>query len=164
MIRLKQVDDDVRRTFLAGLPAADPDRTDGSVTVDGVAEWVQSGREVGNHTWDHPCLPRCSAKEQERQILVAHEWLADLLGQAPTLFAYPNGDASAFARSVLAKHGYAIGVQFDHKVAKLSSDPLLMSRLRLDSDASLDRTRAIASGLHSAAFFHRAAVRDRIRR
>src|SRR5690606_30141869 len=36
--------------------------------------WQDAGMEVGNHTWDHPCLDACTESEQTRQIAVAHDW------------------------------------------------------------------------------------------
>ena len=37
--------------------------------------WVAAGYELGDHTWDHPCLDRADEREQHRQIMDAHTWL-----------------------------------------------------------------------------------------
>ena len=68
------------------------------------------------------------------------------------MFAYPNGNVAATTRQVLKELGYEVAVEFDHRLANIDGDPLSLSRLRIDSDASVERTAAIASGAHSALF------------
>lgn len=154
--KLKNVGDGVRRQFVAQLEAqlgqphvADPDPPMGQRDL---RRWIDSGREVGNHTWDHPCMNRCEPDEQQRQILAGHEFLRELLHAPPLLFAYPNGDFTPESREVLAGAGYGLALAFDHRLSRSSDDPLNFSRLRLDSNASLTRTAAIVNGSHSAVF------------
>lgn len=154
---LKTVDDGRRRRFLADLPPSSA--VDTSVGRDHLREWLDAGLEVGNHTWDHPCLDTCEPAEQRRQILEAHTFLTDLLELPPTLFAYPNGDVTDAAKSALREAGYAVALAFDHRLADLSADRYQMSRFRIDSDAPDDRLRAILGGAHSAFFHARAGVR-----
>ena len=122
--------------------------------------WLTAGHDVGNHTWDHPCLDQCPAEEQERQIVQAHEWLAAGLPGCSPVFAYPNGHAPSHAEAFLDRLGYGAAVGFDHRLAELGQSPLRLSRLRVSADADLSRFRAIVSGLHPAAF----AVASRFRR
>jgi peptidoglycan/xylan/chitin deacetylase (PgdA/CDA1 family) len=129
-----------------------------------LARWTASGHEVGNHTWDHPCLDRCTPEEQRRQVLDAHEWLAGLLGSAPTLFAYPNGDWTPTVEAVLAGAGYAVAGMFDHHLVGRRPEPLRLSRLRLDAAAPPARFRAIVGGTHSGAFRAVGAVRSALGR
>jgi peptidoglycan/xylan/chitin deacetylase (PgdA/CDA1 family) len=56
-----------------------------------LAEWRDQGFEVGGHTVHHPILARLSEKEAAAEIGVGREQLAQWLGEAPTVFAYPNG-------------------------------------------------------------------------
>jgi peptidoglycan/xylan/chitin deacetylase (PgdA/CDA1 family) len=113
--------------------------------------WLESDMEIGNHTWDHPCLDKCDADEQMRQISSAHSWLSEFGGERTTrLFAYPNGHWTPDAARALADRGYALGLLFDHRLNdRRINDPFRVSRLRLDSDADLSRARAIVSGPHS---------------
>lgn len=122
--------------------------------------WLAAGHEVGNHTWDHPCLDRCEPEEQARQILRAHEALGDLLGHAPRLFAYPNGDWTPEAEAVLERAGYEVAPVFDHHLVAREPSPLRLSRLRIDADAPMDRLRAVLSGAHSGAFHARERLRS----
>jgi peptidoglycan/xylan/chitin deacetylase (PgdA/CDA1 family) len=117
------------------------------ITSTQLREWVDSGRDVGNHTWDHPMLDRCSPEEQERQIRMAHEWLADHVGPQHLLFAYPNGNPDPVSASVLSDLGYELTALFDHRFARRSGGRTV-SRLRTNADADLARFCAIASGIH----------------
>jgi peptidoglycan/xylan/chitin deacetylase (PgdA/CDA1 family) len=122
------------------------------LTTSELRRWVAAGHEVGNHTWDHPCLPRCSDEQQTAQITRADDWLSGALPDYVPTFAYPNGDWSATAQRALEARGHALAVLFDHRLAgDAAGAPLRLSRLRLSADAELPRTRAIVSGAHSAA-------------
>jgi peptidoglycan/xylan/chitin deacetylase (PgdA/CDA1 family) len=151
---LKKVPDAERRSVLAQLAADAPHglRPAGEVALSeaDLRRWLDAGFEVGNHTWDHPCLDRCDADQQARQLRDAHEWLVGFLGRHPRLFAYPNGDHTAQAEAVLADLGYEVGLLFDHALGSLEQPPLRISRLRLDADAAMPRARAVLSGAHGA--------------
>lgn len=148
---LKAVPDAERRAVLGSLAEADAPAPapPWALSPADLRRWLDAGMEVGNHTWDHPCLDRCDPDEQRAQLVQAHEWLVALLGRHPRLFAYPNGDHTAHAESVLEELGYEVGLLFDHGLASLEQHHLRLSRLRLDSDDDLPRGRAVLSGLHS---------------
>ncbi len=136
-------------------------------TADDLHAWVGAGHEVGNHSWDHPLLPRCSDDEQRRQVVRAHERLTELLGQPPISFAWPNGDPAGAALDEARRLGYRIVLTADHRLCRRRPTADALSRLRLDADADLVRARAIVSGAHSAVFqvVRRArAARDQLRR
>jgi peptidoglycan/xylan/chitin deacetylase (PgdA/CDA1 family) len=118
---------------------------------DDLDRWVDAGHTVGNHTWDHPCLDRCEDEVQRAQIEDADAALAPYIGGART-FAYPNGNWSPVAETTLRRLGYDVGLVFDHRIARPATNPLRMSRLRIDSDAPRARFRAVVAGTHSAAF------------
>lgn len=149
---LKKVPDSERRRVVSTLDPGPVDEGFESVGVDGLRKWIASGQELGNHTWDHPCLDQCTPEEQKVQIDRAHEWLTDLTGTEPTLFAYPNGDWTRDAAAHLAQRGYGVAPLFDHGIATASQDPYALSRLRLDAYAPLRRARAVLSGAHSTLF------------
>ncbi|WP_020378556.1 polysaccharide deacetylase family protein [Candidatus Microthrix parvicella] len=157
---LKTVPDAARREFVATLPTPAPDPLDQPLDEPGLRRWIDAGMELGNHTWDHPMLDQCSPESQRTQIERAHRYLEQTLGAAPTMFAYPNGNIASATRQVLKELGYELAVEFDHRLADIKGDPFSISRLRLDSDASIERTAAIASGAHSAVF----ALKNRLMR
>lgn len=152
--RMKVVPDQERREVVAEL-------ADRLVGVDGVStnltgsredlrRWLSAGHEIGNHTWDHPCLDQCSAEEQRDQIEMAHRWLMDF-GITPRFFAYPNGDWTPQAAEVASDLGYAGSVLFDHRLSRLL-DQQRISRLRIDASADQTRVASILSGAHSTLF------------
>jgi peptidoglycan/xylan/chitin deacetylase (PgdA/CDA1 family) len=112
--------------------------------------WIQAGNEIGNHTWDHPCLDRCTEDAQRRQVTDAHEWLTSRLGTGITTFAYPNGNWASATEEQLRALGYTTAVGFDHRLASRTQHALRLSRLRLDADAEARRVRAVLSGSHTA--------------
>lgn len=152
---LKAVPDPLRRQAVdelrpVGLAHLSDDQRPLAIEV--LDRWVDAGFDVGNHTWDHPCLHQCDSIEQRRQIELAHEWLVRYRpGETPT-FAYPNGDHTLEAERVLAEAGYPIALLADHRLADLAASAHGMSRLRLDASDGLGRCRAVVSGVHSAAY------------
>lgn len=153
VIALKAVDDGLRRRVVDELAQrSDVAPEPVSVDVELLRQWTAAGYEVGNHTWDHPCLDHCDDEQIRTQITRSHEWLTDELGSPPRLFAYPNGDWAPAAERVLAELNYDIALLFDHRLVERHPDRLRISRLRLDADAPTPRALAIASGAHSALF------------
>jgi peptidoglycan/xylan/chitin deacetylase (PgdA/CDA1 family) len=155
--RLKRLPDDARRKSvdqararLAALHGKPPSRP--QLRSDQLEGWLAAGHSVGNHSWDHPCLDRCSPEEQARQVLQADSSLSRFGTNTPKVFAYPNGSWVAHAEDVLRDRGYEVGVVFDHRLARVDGPRLRMSRLRVSTDDSLARFRAIVSGAHPAAF------------
>jgi peptidoglycan/xylan/chitin deacetylase (PgdA/CDA1 family) len=107
------------------------------------------GISVGNHTWSHPCLPRCGSDVQRAEVEDSHRALADMLGHEPTLFAYPNGDRDRSSARLVRDLGYRAAFLFDHALSPpRPPDALAVSRLRVNSTTSLDRFRTIVSGFH----------------
>jgi peptidoglycan/xylan/chitin deacetylase (PgdA/CDA1 family) len=147
---LKTVPNDVRLAAIKELeisagrsPAPRSQIEDGELAL-----LERGGITIGNHTWSHPCLNRCDSATIRDEIERSHHHLKELLGRAPAWFAYPNGDWAPDAEGVLADLGYQLGFLFDHRHARRSSDPLRVSRLRVNSDTPSDRFATILSGLH----------------
>lgn len=111
------------------------------------------GVEIGSHTLTHPCLDRCDDRQVEREILGAHEELTALLGESPTSFAYPNGNADERAHRLLEKCGYRSAFLYNHGLARPAScHPLRIDRLVVSPAAGPDRFATVLSGLHPAVF------------
>lgn len=146
--KLKTVSDADRRRAMEDLEPI-PQTHSEPASVDELDAWAAAGFEVGNHTWDHPCLDRCTPEEQTEQITRAHDWLTERFGEAPSTFAYPNGDRTDHALAVLRGLGYETVLRFDHRLARPESGTLELSRLRIDAGTDAGRTRAILSGAHS---------------
>lgn len=153
--RLKRLPDVDRRAEISELTRRVHERGGVLAPLTGSREalerWVSLGHEVGNHTWDHPCLDRCTQEEQRQQIVRAHRWLINE-GYTPRFFAYPNGDWTPESEAQLRELGYRASMLFDHRLVQPSLLVHRISRLRIDSGASIRRTDAIVSGAHPGLF------------
>ncbi|MFD9123946.1 polysaccharide deacetylase family protein [Kitasatospora sp. NPDC059571] len=151
--RLKQVPDTVRRRALQHLrdtARRQAPRTP-QLTAAGLAELRTGGVAIGNHTVEHPCLDRCTPARARAEVEQAHHLLAGLLGEAPTSFAYPNGNLDPHAERALTDLGYRTAFLFDHRHdRRLPRNPLRISRLRVNADTGPHRFDTILSGLHPA--------------
>lgn len=160
---LKTKPDQDRREFVRELAAA-LRKKDGQEPAarqlrrEQVLSWSAAGHQLGNHTWDHPCLDRCTPTEQRRQIEWAHDWLRGLHVSAPFV-AYPNGNRAPETERLLTELHYAGAVDYDHRVSRLR-EPLHISRLRASASAPLPRFKAVVSGLHAQAYH--AGLRTRL--
>lgn len=151
--KLKLLPDADRRTFVTDLAGRIQERLGRpyerpQLSTDQVLAWAGAGQEVGNHTWDHPLLDRCTEADQKRQVRDSHDWLAEVVTPSVSSFAYPNGNWAASTEEVLRKAGYATSLGFDHRLARQDRNPLRLSRLRLDTNATMPRLRGITSGVH----------------
>lgn len=148
---LKRVADPQRREALEELRrgASGPAAPMAQLSGEDLRTLESGGVAIGNHTWSHPCLSRCTEEVCRSEIGDAHDRLSDLLGHGPTAFAYPDGDRDARAAAVLRDLGYRAAFLFDHRLSpQRPHDPYAVSRLRVNSSTTLDRFRTIASGLH----------------
>lgn len=154
---LKRLPDEERRILVAKVAEEITVRTGAKparrqLTTQQLRRWAEAGHQVGNHTWDHPCLDRCAEPEQVRQVHTAAEWLDGELPDGNLVFAYPNGNWASAAEVELRRLGVRVGLRFDHRLTRISEPPLRWSRLRIDADAPLERFRAVLSGAHSGLF------------
>jgi peptidoglycan/xylan/chitin deacetylase (PgdA/CDA1 family) len=151
--RLKTVDDDERLAAMAELRrvAMTPAPSVPQLRRHELSALESAGIAVGNHSHTHPCLPRCDAEKIRAEVEEAHAVLTAALGHPPVAFAYPNGDCDERTRAAVGACGYEIAFLFDHRLATVpAEDPLRVSRLRVDATTSIDRLRAVLSGLHPA--------------
>lgn len=146
---LKTRDDTERRSRISELRASAPPVRRSQLEPSDLASLSGIGVEIGNHTFDHPCLDKCAHAPAIQQIEDAHATLLRL-GIEATAFAYPNGNLDARVEPTLRELGYDLGFVFDHRHARLDRSPLRVSRLRLDAAASPDRAQLIVSGAHGA--------------
>jgi peptidoglycan/xylan/chitin deacetylase (PgdA/CDA1 family) len=164
---LKAVPDAARRRTVASLAAEVGDHAERVVEIDDLHRWREMGGDIGNHTWDHPCLDRCDPAEQASQIDRAADWLDEQGLWDRRVFAYPNGDRTDTAERHLGSEGYELVALFDHHLVSRRAGPLRVSRLRLDAAAGATRTTAVTSGAHSGLFAARnglSGVRPRFTR
>jgi peptidoglycan/xylan/chitin deacetylase (PgdA/CDA1 family) len=73
----------------------------------------QQGIEIGVHGFDHSNLLGMAPEQLARNIVLARELLADVLGVDPTAYAYPYGAFDEKAVAALDLAGYAVGFAVD---------------------------------------------------
>lgn len=59
----------------------------------------RAGWEIGGHTWSHRSLPGLAPATVAEELDAADEHLASLLGERPSVFAYPYGAHDATTRA-----------------------------------------------------------------
>lgn len=152
--RFKVLSDDLRRSetdLLERRLASDGVVPPAQVETDDLERWLSLGHQIGNHTWDHPCLDHCTPDEQAAQVCRAHDWLAEQ-GIPVRFFAYPNGNWASASAAEARNLGYEASLLFDHRLAAVAGPTDRVSRLRINADASVRRGLSILSGAHSAMF------------
>lgn len=95
-------------------------------------------------------LDRCHPSKQLEEVRLAHEWLAERLGDPPSAFAYPNGNHTEVVQQELARLDYRAAVLFDHQLTTIE-ERYRMSRLRVNADDRYLRFKAVVAGLHPLA-------------
>ena len=69
---------------------------------------VDSGCEIGNHTYSHVRIDKMSSEDLEREILMCEEVLYSATGKRPTLFRPPEGRVPKTLLPISSKLGYNI--------------------------------------------------------
>lgn len=148
--RLKLVPDEQRLARLAELRDQVGDRVRvRNLATHEVRSLEASGIRVENHSWSHPLLDRCSTAKIRREIGRAGQRLEAILERPVRAIAYPNGNVDERVLRVTAELGYRHGFLFDHRLTSaIGERPLLLSRLRVDAAASIERLRSILGGVH----------------
>jgi peptidoglycan/xylan/chitin deacetylase (PgdA/CDA1 family) len=142
-------------------PAGEVDRplTPSELQELGSSPWI----EIGNHTLDHAILPACAEAEAEQQIRGAQEWLQQMLGEPPTVIAYPDGASTPAIEEMASRLGLRLGVSVVPKLNQLplsSATRMAIGRFRVVFDHSLrSQLRAVRSSVQLAAAGRRLFLR-----
>jgi hypothetical protein len=102
-----------------------------------VREMASHGISFGAHTLDHPILTFVSEEEARRQIRESKKRVETELGSPVTMFAYPNGTASDFDRSIqgiVEEEGLALAVTTVSGANDESTDPYSLRRTGMWGD------------------------------
>jgi peptidoglycan/xylan/chitin deacetylase (PgdA/CDA1 family) len=73
-----------------------------------VRQIAAEGHTIGNHTFSHPNLARCSAERVQQEIRQTNDLIEQITGIRPTLCRPPYGGLSASAIEVLRQEGMSI--------------------------------------------------------
>lgn len=97
-----------------------------------VRELHRAGMRIGAHTHEHPILSKLDAAEASSQIRKSRQVLADILGTAPSMFAYPNGkpglDYTSEHVAMVKDAGFSSAVSVSFGTASKTSDRFQIPR------------------------------------
>ena len=148
--------------FGLAVAAETPTAEYGAATWPQLREMADAGIEIGDHTWSHPLLPRCSASHLEREIGGSKAILEERLGLAVRSFAYPHGGCNDAVREVVRRAGYENAVIGTNWQSLDWRDDFAIPRL--SHGGPLPRFRTTISGFYNlAAQFGYRAVREEMR-
>lgn len=90
-LKYLELQERLARTQAIGARHGLPEVSDLMMTADQLRALRNAGMDIGGHTVSHPILARVSDEVAAREIGEGREQLTQWLGEAPSLFAYPNG-------------------------------------------------------------------------
>lgn len=94
-------------TVFASTAALDSN-SPGSMSWAQIREMHDAGVTIGNHTHTHLHMADHDLKRNMEEIQTSQQRFKDVLGAAPTIFAYPYGETSAEIRNAVANAGFDI--------------------------------------------------------
>ena len=103
-----------------------------------LAELVQSGLvSIQSHGWSHRNMAALSPLALLWELVRSQSAIFTLTGRFPVALSYPNGNSSARTRKI-ASWFYTYGVRTCTGVYETGSDPLLIERITVSRDTTLD--------------------------
>jgi len=143
------------RLKAAGLPftvfvTTDPVDRDfaGIMTWENIRELRDGGVTIGHHTASHLHMAASAKDRNAEDVGRASARFLTELGEVPTLFAYPYGEASDSVFDVVREEGFTAAFGQHSGASHHASDPLYMPRFALNENyGDLDRFRLVANSL-----------------
>ena len=103
-----------------------------------LTELVQSGLvSIQSHGWSHRNMAALSPLALLWELVRSQSAIFTLTGRFPVALSYPNGNSSARTRKI-ASWFYTYGVRTCAGVYETGSDPLLIERITVSRDTTLD--------------------------
>ncbi len=110
---------------------------------------IENNIFIGNHSHTHPMFDKCTVSEIQWELNNSRECFDKLNIDGFNIFAYPNGNYDENSEKVLKEHNITLAFLFDHKINSQEINPMRISRIRTNSDMSLNELKVKVSGLHS---------------
>lgn len=104
---------------------------------------------IGNHSHTHPMFNRCTEQELTYELEKSKACFKTWNMEGFEIFAYPNGNFDNATEKALKKHNVKMAFLFDHKINEKIINPYRISRIRTNSDMSINELKVKVSGLHS---------------
>ncbi len=105
---------------------------------------------ISNHSHTHPMFNKSNREELREEFKMTLLKFKELeMEEGYEYFAYPNGNWDNASEDILKEMGIKMAFLFDHKVNEKRINPYRISRIRTNSDMSIDELKVKVSGLHS---------------
>lgn len=88
-----------------------------------------AGHEIASHTHTHPLLPQLAGDALRDELVQSRDTIAELVGQAPRGFCYPNGDHNEAVVEAVRGSGYEMATTTQQGVNAPGADPLRLARV-----------------------------------
>ncbi|HEX4913187.1 MAG TPA: polysaccharide deacetylase family protein [Vicinamibacterales bacterium] len=83
----------------------------------------------GGHLHSHPLVSRIDGAQLDAELRLSHQRMQAELGVRPSLFAYPDGDITDAAKTIVQSHGYDIAFGVLEGLVTRHSDWMAIDRL-----------------------------------
>lgn len=123
-------------------------RTPGYMSWDQIREMQAAGVAIGGHSVTHAHLPDLPLEAQLKEMTDAQARLKAELGEAPSLIAYPYGEASLETQAAARKAGFVAGFGQHSGVLDPSDPPYYLPRFALNEKyGAITRVRLAANAV-----------------
>ncbi|RDV16115.1 polysaccharide deacetylase family protein [Pontibacter diazotrophicus] len=119
------------------------------LTTAQLQEMQAAGVTIANHSHTHPMFDQCTEEELREEFRKSKQFFEDRQLNGYELFAYPNGNYSAFTERIAKEEGIQAAFLFDHKLTGKDYNPYRISRLSVTDQTSVNKLRFILSGWHT---------------
>ncbi len=113
---------------------------------DQIRELKKEGVDIGAHSHTHAHMPDLSLEELKNEIEISNKIFLKELGEIPTLFAYPYGEANAQLIELLKEYKYKVAFGQHSGVINETSNMYYLPRFSLNEKYSkIERVKFAAS-------------------
>lgn len=99
------------------------------MTKEEIQELARRGHSIGSHAYSHNALDTIERGEVRKEIAMSKKILTGILGEQPTLFAYPQSDPSQDIFGILKAEGFThAAIVIDQRAVQKGDNPLLIPR------------------------------------
>lgn len=120
----------------------------GAPTWDDIRRLRAEGVTIGAHSHAHPSMPAQTAEAREADMDRSLAAFQRELGERPTLFAYPYGEASGEVMDLVARKGFSVAFGQHSGVAWAGDDRWYLPRFALNERYGVpDRFRRVIDAL-----------------
>lgn len=142
---LKSIDNKKREELLA----SNPQITDPQLTAKNLKLLKCNNIYIGNHSHTHPMFNKCCPAEIQFELDTSKLSFENWKITGYDIFAYPNGNFDNTSELLLKKNDIKLAFLFNHKINPSIINPYRISRIKANSNMSVNELKVKVSGLHS---------------